>query len=369
MESTIDRFEIKRELYAQTPMIHFQYGENGATLRASEVKPKLDCYLKTVLVNNDPELKEDKKLFRRKYGKYLLQKDAFNYTMKIYINNLNRNNMEDISWGGKGIKKESLIMFDCTIKILCFYPKLKQLIEDNIDDFFDIYNFGKLQSKASGGFTTRENTIDTLTDDDIKKIGKNLLNVSGGKTYYYLNNIKLEDAYAFMSAFCYDMKSDDYSLKYLNDKHLNTNDEYEALYDVLNRCQNHEQVQLYDYVDDYVFYRALLGLPCSIELSNNKDEKFNVKADKVNKKIQRYHSTVYFKYIHNCLFIVARKIPKEMYGSSFVMSFNKKSKYRGSIVLKTPKNKNEFNVDEYLDYFVDLYNKNNSLDIKKGSKL
>lgn len=32
-------------LIAQTPMIHFQHDQKGATLRATEVKPKLDRYL------------------------------------------------------------------------------------------------------------------------------------------------------------------------------------------------------------------------------------------------------------------------------------------------------------------------------------
>lgn len=33
------------QLTCQAPMIHFQHYEKGATLRASEVKPKLDEYL------------------------------------------------------------------------------------------------------------------------------------------------------------------------------------------------------------------------------------------------------------------------------------------------------------------------------------
>ena len=33
------------KLSQQTPLIHFQYDQEGATLRATEVKPKLDAYL------------------------------------------------------------------------------------------------------------------------------------------------------------------------------------------------------------------------------------------------------------------------------------------------------------------------------------
>lgn len=37
--------KLKVQLEAQSPMIHFQYDQAGATLRASEVKPKLDRFL------------------------------------------------------------------------------------------------------------------------------------------------------------------------------------------------------------------------------------------------------------------------------------------------------------------------------------
>jgi len=38
--------ELKVKLKQHTPLIHFQWGQEGATLRATEVKPKLDRYIK-----------------------------------------------------------------------------------------------------------------------------------------------------------------------------------------------------------------------------------------------------------------------------------------------------------------------------------
>ena len=37
--------KLKVQLEAQSPIIHFQHDQAGATLRASEVKPKLDRFL------------------------------------------------------------------------------------------------------------------------------------------------------------------------------------------------------------------------------------------------------------------------------------------------------------------------------------
>ena len=43
----MNRLEIK--LKQHTPLIHFQHDQEGATLRASEVKPKLDRFVLTRL--------------------------------------------------------------------------------------------------------------------------------------------------------------------------------------------------------------------------------------------------------------------------------------------------------------------------------
>ena len=40
-----DGYKLTMKLEAQMPMIHFQSEQNGATLRASEMKPKFDKYL------------------------------------------------------------------------------------------------------------------------------------------------------------------------------------------------------------------------------------------------------------------------------------------------------------------------------------
>ena len=45
------KLEIK--LKQHTPLIHFQHDQEGATLRASEVKPKLDKFILTRLGNGD----------------------------------------------------------------------------------------------------------------------------------------------------------------------------------------------------------------------------------------------------------------------------------------------------------------------------
>ena len=42
-------YKLEIKLKQHTPLIHFQYDQEGATLRASEVKPKLDKFILTRL--------------------------------------------------------------------------------------------------------------------------------------------------------------------------------------------------------------------------------------------------------------------------------------------------------------------------------
>lgn len=68
-------------LKQHTPLIHFQHDQDGATLRASEVKPKLDRFLLTKLGDGDYL----KGLEKAKYNKWLIDetKGALKYRMRI----------------------------------------------------------------------------------------------------------------------------------------------------------------------------------------------------------------------------------------------------------------------------------------------
>ena len=48
-------YKLEYKLKQQTPMIHFQYDQSGATLRATEVKPKLDKFIIKKIGNGDYE--------------------------------------------------------------------------------------------------------------------------------------------------------------------------------------------------------------------------------------------------------------------------------------------------------------------------
>jgi len=48
-------FKVEFTLKQHTPLIHFQSDQSGATLRATELKPKLDRFLIEKVFNNEKE--------------------------------------------------------------------------------------------------------------------------------------------------------------------------------------------------------------------------------------------------------------------------------------------------------------------------
>jgi hypothetical protein len=78
-------FKLSFVLKQQTPLIHFQHDQEGATLRATEVKPKLDKFIIEQLGKGD----YDKGFLEAKKKSWLIgkeEKGALNYQMRIKIN-------------------------------------------------------------------------------------------------------------------------------------------------------------------------------------------------------------------------------------------------------------------------------------------
>ncbi len=151
------RLEIK--LKQHTPMIHFQPNQNGATLRASEFKPRFDAFLIKIMSD---ELK----------GMYVIKAsngESLPYSLKIKIDGkstvapINDNfpcffgNMrsEENKYKEKAqfVESHIILIFDF------YYEAIKTLIESNIGKFLLSNNFGARQSKGFGSFYLYNNDL------------------------------------------------------------------------------------------------------------------------------------------------------------------------------------------------------------------
>ena len=162
-------------LKQHTPLIHFQHDQAGATLRATEVKPKLDRFLietckehgidfKKWLIGNGEHEALDYKLSFVPIGK--------NIQPTIISPKINPKNnkfeapypMVLANMGGAYNKEElrDLIQFE-SIKgrIIAFNQDIIDCILKYISKFFATENFGNRESKGFGSFTVTDYQIGT----------------------------------------------------------------------------------------------------------------------------------------------------------------------------------------------------------------
>lgn len=185
---------LKVTLKQHTPLIHFQHNQYGATLRASEVKPKLDKFIisrefdnkyeecKKYLIGykfsqkkNEEERIEDEEKLNRDLKKKFQESNyrALNYKLTIHASgkpspikmkpakkgNTELDKLETfplvLSNMGKNIKESVNFVQHDTIDVTFIirsdelYTKLK----DSIECFFALTNFGQRQDKGFGSFT------------------------------------------------------------------------------------------------------------------------------------------------------------------------------------------------------------------------
>lgn len=396
-----NRLEIK--LQAQSPMIHFQPGTNGATLRASEAKPKLDRFLLKKLQKETgmavEELKSDKE-----YEGIFISKEhnALKYKMQIMVSErpvafpVGLKTGYDIFYGNIGQKEGNLkkaVFSNPIVTIQCFNGKLRTLLEKYLIEFFLVTNFGTMQGKGFGSFAPSWLTArGELDESDIKMIAEYLKEKLG-------------------TSKCYCMKfqtqtSRDRSIEGKNNYCIQMFREIKTFYGVLKSGQNskghdkskgHEKSKGYarSYIYEYMhaqkpaidnekawmkqsslvpivsdsknyqanyqdvknprYVRAMLGTGSVIQYRENGKVAATVKIE--SKEFERVSSPLFFKIVGNVVFIAASDIPEELYDQEFTFSSDWKMKKpeRKNKNINTPK-KEEFDIHNLMDSYVVYYN-------------
>lgn len=218
-------YKIEFTLKQHTPLIHFQHDQAGATLRATEVKPKLDRYIigkltgqngeaaftafkqnqawKKWLVGNGEHPALDYKInfyYSGKTNYFLPLPMSFksrshpnrDFNLKNWVQNktgliidlleptLYFANADKIKFTGELIRQDESKVNNLTFavqaiddvgaSIISFNPDILTCITENISDFFLLNNFGTRQNKGFGSFTV--NRINNLP---VKHTAYNLL--------------------------------------------------------------------------------------------------------------------------------------------------------------------------------------------------
>lgn len=175
-------YKLTFTLKQHTPIIHFQHDQAGATLRASEVKPKLDKFIieqltalsgeaalnkfrngttKKIKLENDLI---DNPTFNKEWQEMLIggKNDhlALDYKMRIVSDSVktdieNNHTNSPMYFGNQrgSIPKHFMKAKNISITITTFCNALEIKLKANIDAFFKLNNFGTRQNKGYGSFT------------------------------------------------------------------------------------------------------------------------------------------------------------------------------------------------------------------------
>ena len=389
-------------LKAQSPMIHFQARETGATVRASEVKPKLDRFLLRKLKESGVE--PDK-------GMMLESNDgspskAFRYKMQIYcetppqvvvINNdyqLTRNNpgyqrvaqypIYYANSGNHDPEEQILgVISDPTVSIYCFHDRLRELISQYLEEFFLVTNFGTMQDKGFGSFAPENYTL--LTSDQKRIVAGFLKQMCGTNRCWSMTcmsssqdtlterNRKAAELLKWVGRFSHLMKSG----------YNNNSNEYERsfLFQYMHRFQTadgqtgignekawmkrngisptsgtHRPVVQRADEERPRYVRALLGTAGNISYLKE-DLQGRTTVTISNSELERVPSPIFFKVIGDTVFITAFPVDERVYGKPF--NFSGKRPYTQGTI-RTPEKSlfpgGRFDIESFLAEFVAHYN-------------
>ncbi len=222
----MSKFKLEFTLKQHTPLIHFQYNQSGATLRATELKPKLDRFLiekfkkentnfDKWLNRKDPPLSLDYKIKIKYAGDieyYLPLASIANRKKQPLIDFIKQNAKLDIilleqtPYFGNSDKIEftkinnsfivnqsktkvdelkfaTLSKSEIDVSIFSFNEDLLRQIQNNLILFFLHHNFGTRQNKGFGSFT-----VESLNNQKIS-VSEEQLN----KVFTHQSNIELNN--------------------------------------------------------------------------------------------------------------------------------------------------------------------------------
>jgi len=370
-------YKLTFELKQHTPIIHFQHEQEGATLRASEVKPKLDKFIITKIGEGDYELGKRKIntnwVINKANVEVKKRSIALNYKVTItdqssiavdipdpypcFFGNMG----EDIS-----VNQKKFMFSD---KVYMTITTLNKAIFDclvyYIVDFFCCTNFGTRGSKGFGCYSIYKSTKHyECTINDFENSLKNHFGIiykfqwtdtSNLDIMLNHNNLfkKIETEYKILKAGV--QKKDSRIKIHFNNQRPAIEWEKPAIQQNIELITGSTLKNIKKINDNFFYVRALLGLAENFEYPKQ-SIKVKIEHNAVgNNKIQRYRSPITVKVFENYFYFCPEPIPedviKQLRNEEFILTFehDKTIKKSMSLTLKVPGTKtlNKSNFDIY----------------------
>lgn len=321
------------DLVQHTPIIHFQPGQSGATLRATELKPKFDRFLLSV----NPELPA-----RKNAG----GEPSLEYKIKITPNVHPAESIEQrhplffANMGDGQEKKFKKYTQPFQIEFFSFKPAVLDAVEKHFEAFLAHTNFGTRQSKGFGSFYLKGKkfnaslikpkvySFDTHEEWE-KDIGlfyqflRQGINLPRRNKPFYTKPIIF--TYAKSKGWQWEKKS----IKERFFKHQ-----------LQGQQQKHKSDVLTYSSDKKYIVRDLFGLSSSQQWMSYK---VTIEKKHIDKEIERFKSPVTFKVVDNKVFFWANKSVNDILNQKFEISAGRDKK----MTLPTPP---EFEFDDFFSF-------------------
>jgi hypothetical protein len=380
----MSKFKKTFTLKQHTPLIHFQADQSGATLRASELKPKFDKFLKKYAfggnVPDEYKIDKDKDALKYKVKIEFIEVDVQDIKNKSYFGNMGKKPND------KDFRRATIAEKSFKIEFNSFEENLLKIIEEYFASFLAITNFGTRQSKGFGSFyldKSDNNYIDifqALDKIDAKYIYANY-NKPTEEIFSYVEVIypliktginypdypkktitskdgktkQVPDPEAGRGKKASYYKS--YLFQYMLEKNPPIGNEKRFIKE--NFFRRDVRIQSDNVTKKYV--RALLGICDGVEF---KDHERRGKIEYKNNQIDRFKSPLTFKIVDNHLIIIANEINNNIFNQEFTFENKVRDKTFSQTIL-TP-NSNEFNLSDFLYSFAEYFN--NEIKLKEDNK-
>ncbi|WP_308549448.1 hypothetical protein [uncultured Parabacteroides sp.] len=367
-------------LKQHTPLIHFQHDQYGATLRASEVKPKLDRFILKKLgkgdynvgvddANNKNWIKGSKhfaldyKLRIKSCGK------KQEYLIASYLNQKNEEILErrgikiidqspffaqekenseivrDYKCWDK-IKFKGVLWQNIIVEIYSIHDELiEEISSEYIQSFFAFENFGTRQNKGFGCFTAEcievkgmdgeiriplKSIEQLFRDNFFIRYKKTIADTALSSVFKIISNdYKLlktgrNKPYAKSKLMLYGLEKKQrwekkFLKEYIDEIYQKEGDEYYKL-----KSFHNEMNKELDEDEDYYYMRALLGLANQYEflLSNPPGDNKKMIVSVRSESVERFKSPIIFKIIDGIVYVLGNSIPPEILSKKFYFEVN-----------------------------------------------
>lgn len=343
-DNPLDKFRVTFKLKQHTPIIHFQSEQKGATLRATELKPKFD----RILIEQFEKDGVD-------YEEFLIsgQDSALDYKVKITYQGENIKNYPKpfvkrgtegyiAPYFADGVSIEHDEDIEINMTICTFNVDLLEKINTTVKYLFAFENFGTRQSKGFGSYqlaSLDKKNLELLLMKHENKAFKLSKGVNGSK-----------DALAMIDTFYRELKSGLNYPKYKKSilfQYMCTKDKGWEKKWIKEQFPSvvygtHQPVNC-EPRSEYYYIRALLGLAEHNEYyPNGQGNKLQVKITSVNNnKIDRFKSPITFKVLNGSIYLIFNKSYENILNKKFKFTLN------GSREISTP---SSFDLYDFLKY-------------------